>query len=145
MIANTATVRKAIEVRLNKEEDTHCAILGAVPIKQIEQRRQIDIELVDRAFTDVVKSLKGREAQFGGVRVDRVQQRENTIKLAVRVQEEKSRDLAMEITAATELKATVHEVQNRGLFFRGLDRETIAEEVKEKLAKAAVRLYGGEF
>lgn len=134
---DTSIVRKAMEVTLKKEEDMHCAILGAVPKKHTEQRRQIDIELGDRSFTDVVKSLKGMEAQFGGVRVDRVQQRENTIRLAVRAQEGKSRELATEITAATELKATVHEVQNKGIFIHGLDREATAEEVKEKLAKAA--------
>lgn len=137
--ANTATVRKAVELALKKEDVMHGTILGVFkPDKDKDgQRREIDIELGTRSFSDVVSSLKGMEGQFGGVHVDKVQQRANTIRMVVRAQEGKSKELAQQIAKETKLQVSVHEVQNRGVLIRGLDKKTTAEEVKETLAKHA--------
>lgn len=137
--ADTTTVRKAVEVALKKEDEMSGTILGAFKFDRNKdgQRRQIDIELGTRSFSDVVSSLKGMEGQFGGVHVDKVQQRANTIRMAVRAQEEKSKELAKQIATETKLQVSVHEVQNRGMLIRGLDRDTSADEVRETLAQHA--------
>lgn len=138
-LGNTTIVRKAVEVALKKEDEMSGTILGTFKYDKNkgDQRRQIDIELGTRTFSEVVSSLKGMEEQFGGVRVDRVQQRDNTIRMAVRAQEDKSKELAKQIKAKTNLEVSVHEVQNKGIFIRGLDRDTTADEVKKTLAKHA--------
>lgn len=131
---DSSIIRKLLEICLNNEDIT-CTISGLRVVKETINR-EIEIDCANKSYADVVEGLKKMETGFEGVTVNKVATTGEKVTLKIKARKEHSRALVKEINDKMQLKATDHEVQNKGVLITGLCEDNDVAEVKKKIADA---------
>lgn len=103
----------------------------------MEEKRTIQVAMGDQSYSEVVKKLKAMGEKFDGLRVDRLSQRGNNIRVALKGTQAITKSLSEKISAETKLTATDFPNRVKGVVVRGMDEETTLEEVKDRVATVA--------